>query len=398
MSTRNPIKDQVAIVGVGSAPYGRDLKRSLLDLGLEAARNAIEDAGIEKEQIDGICGNGMGPMVTHDAGFLSIQGALGIPKAGWVMNGWLGSQIVYAAQAVFSGGCDYCLIVQASQRTGAMSRSAFNDPFRRRATELASGGFGHQYSEGWIHSGEPYAAWMNKYMHDYGAPREMLGMVSINNRTWASLNPAAVLRTPITMEDYLNARMIREPLGLLDMDIPVDAAEAMVLTTAERARDLDRKPVYIHAMSLGGTLIGEYYENGLAWDETAPFVAFEKMWPGSDIGRDEIDLFYPYDGYTPNVISCIEAAGFAKTGETWDLFQDAWKEDEQRLRLNGRTYMSTNGGSMSHGRMGGFNYYVEGVRQLRGECNGRQVEDAKTALFGVGSFYHDPAAVIFRAD
>jgi acetyl-CoA acetyltransferase len=400
MSKRNPLKDQVAIVGVGSAPYGRDLGRSLLDLGLEAARNAIIDAGIEKEQIDGLCGNGMGTMVTHNAGFLSVQGALGIPKLDWVLNGWLGSQLVYCAQAVFAGGCDYCLIVQADLRSAGISRSAANDPFRRRAAELGSIGMhaGH-YSEAWVHSGEPYAAWINRYMHDYGAPREMLGMVAINNRQWASQNPAAAMRVPFTMEDYLSARIIREPLGMLDMDFPVDCAEALLLTTAERARDLAKPPVYIHALSLGGTEIGEYYENTPAWNETAPWVAMERLWPRSDLTLDDIDLFYPYDGYTPLTIAYTEAAGFAPPGGTWDLFQDAWDEDLQKLKLRGRTWVSTGGGSMSHGRMGGFNYYGEAVQQLRGEAtDGRQVDGAKTALLGIGSFFHDPAAVILRAD
>lgn len=404
-SNRNPLKDQVAIVGIGAAPFSRHSNRSLLDLGLEAAVNAIKDAGIDKGQIDGICGTGLGVMQTHNAGVLSLTGALGLPELSWAMNGWLGSQIVYSAEAVFAGTCDYCLIVQAEHRVPAWSASAANDPFRVRASNLgksvASPGtsevFDH-YSEGWIHSGEPYAAYMNWYLDKFGVPREMLGMMAINNRQWASQNPAAAMREPFTMDDYMSARMIRSPLGLLDLDLPIDAAEAMVITTADRAKDLPNKPVYIHALSLGQARVSEYYENAV-WGEQAPWKAFANLWKRSDIQREDIDLFYPYDGYTPTMVGHTEAAGFAPTGELWGLFQDSWDEGRQKLKLNGRTEVHTGGGSLSHGRLGGFNYYSEAVKQLRGQAEGdRQVPGATTALFGIGSFFHDPAAVIFRAD
>jgi hypothetical protein len=156
--------------------------------------------------------------------------------------------------------------------------------------------------------------------------------------------------------------------------------------------------VYIHAMSLGQGPIGEYYENAV-WGEQAPWKAFKTFWEKSDIQRDDIDLFYPYDGYTPIVIAYTEAAGYAPKGGTWGLFQDSWDEGRQKLKLNGRTEVATGGGSMSHGRLSGNNYYPEAVKQLRGTAeNGRQVEGAKTALFGIGSFFHDPVALVARAD
>ena len=400
LSTRNPLKDQVAIIGLGASPYGRHIGRSPLDLGLEAARNAIIDAGIDKEMIDGICGSGMNVMQTHHAGVLSLQGALGIPELNWMINGWLGSQLVYTTQAVFSGACDFALIVQSEVRGTWASTSAANDPFRLRRSQMSGGGggSGDDYASAWIHSGEPYAAWANKYMHDYGAPKEMLGLIAINNRQWASKNPAAVMRTPITMDDYMASRMIREPLGVLDLDLPVDGAEAMVLTTAERAKDFTDTPVYVHAATLGGAPIAEYYDNIADWTETAPWIAMKGLWPRSDLTVNDMDLFFPYDGYTPIAIAYIEAAGFCGPGESWGLLQDSWNEESSTLMLSGRTAVSTNGGSLSHGRLGGFNYYTEGVHQLRGTAGERQLQNPKAALFGVGSFHHDPAAVVLRAD
>jgi acetyl-CoA acetyltransferase len=399
---RNPLKDTLAVVGVGSTAYGRDLKRSELSLGLDAALQAIEDAGIDRQEIDGICGTGMTPVAVGGAGFLTLQGALGIEKATWVKNGWLGSCFVYAAEAVFSGLCDTALVVQAYTRNLTMSRSAANDPFRMRAAELdgqahpASGV--SDFARRWAHSGEPYAAWMGRYMHDYGATKTVFGRIAVNNRSHAANNPAAAMRTPITLDDYAESRMIWAPMQLLDMDLPVDCGEALIITTAERARDLPRKPVYIHAMSLGGSRVGEFYENTLSWNENSSWKSLEGLWERSELRVEDMDLFFPYDGYTINAVALTEAAGFCKPGEASDLFESSWDTDRNILRLRGRTYVSTNGGNLSHGRAGGFNYYTEAVRQLRGTEGERQVPGVKNALLCAGSsFFHDPAAVVLRA-
>jgi acetyl-CoA acetyltransferase len=151
-------------------------------------------------------------------------------------------------------------------------------------------------------------------------------------------------------------------------------------------------------MSLGGTRIGEYYENGLGWDKTSPWVAMEGLWQRSELRPQDIDIFFPYDGYTATALAHIEAAGFCGVGEAKDAFEDAWDPKESILKLNGRTRISTNGGSLSHGRAGGFNYYTEATTQLRGEAGAeRQVDGAKTALCSIGSFYHDPAAVLLHS-
>jgi acetyl-CoA acetyltransferase len=398
---RNPLRDRIAVIGVGSSPYGRDLKRTELSLGLEAALKAIDDAGIERQQIDGLCGSGMNPLAMGGAGFLSLQGALGIDKTTWVKNGWLGSSFVYAAEAVFSGLCDVALVVQTYTREVLMSRSAASDPFRLRAAEQKMGGMlfnEDDFARRWIHSGEPYAAWMGRYLRDYGVTKDVFGLMAVNNRSHATRNPNALLRTPITLDDYHASRMIWEPMQMFDMDVPVDCAEALIITTAERARDLDRKPVYVHAMSLGGTRIGEFYENTLGWTQNAFWVALEGLWARSELRVEDMDLFYPYDGYTLDAIATTEAAGFCKPGEASDFFQSSWDPKQNILRLNGRTLVTTHGGGLSQGRAGGFNFYTEAVRQLRGAEGVRQAAAAKTALVCIGSFFHDPSAVVLRAD
>lgn len=398
---RNPYKDKIAVVGVGSTPYGRDLRRSHLSLGLEAAVNAIQDAGLHKQDIDGICGSGMTPLAQGGAGFLSLQGALGIDTCTWALNSWLGSAFVYAAQAVATGLCDTCLVVQTYQRDPGMSRSANADPFRRALTKFGDVGGdigGSDFAKGWVHSGEPYAAWMRRYMHDYATNKDAFAYMAVNNRSHGSRNPAAVMQRPISLDDYHASRTIWEPMQIYDMDVPVDCAEAHVITTVERARDFRHKPVYVHAMSLGGTRCGEFYENTLGWTENAHWVAARGLWDRSDIRLPDVDIFFPYDGYTIDAIGVVEAVGYCEPGEAGNFLKSSWDPAENILKLDGRTQVSTHGGGLALGRAGGSNFYSEAVRQLRGTEGARQVADAKTALINIGSFFHDPAAVMLRAD
>jgi acetyl-CoA acetyltransferase len=404
MTVRNPLRGQVALVGVGQTEYGRNLGRTELSLGLEAARMAIVDAGLTKNDIDGICGTGAGFAFPYGANMLSLQEALGIPQVTWPVNGALGAAVVYAAHAVAGGACETAVVVQAYNRSVGMSRSARNDPFRLRSAQ-----FGLQEGAGQLgqlpghyeerYGVSAYCGLMQRYLHDHELSREVMGYLAVNNRTNAGLNEHAVMRTPITMDDYFNARMIRDPLGLLDMDLPVDGANAFVITTSERARDLKRKPVFFEAATFGQSGFGIHrYENVRAWNKTAPWYAMAALWQRTDYHVEDMDLFFPYDGYTPNAVNFTEAAGWCGEGEALDFFKQNWMPAENRLKIHGRTLFSSNGGSLSDGRTGGCNYYHEAVLQLRGDAGARQVPDAKTALLGIGSFFHDPVAVILRTD
>lgn len=395
------MKDKVAIVGVGATAYGRHLDRSRISLGLEAAKKAIHDAGLTKIDIDGIVGTGSGMFAVGEANFLSLQEGLGIPEITFCLNAEMTQGILHAAHAVYSGACDTALVVHAEIRSPTLSASARNEPLRMRAMEFQSNG--HQlfgdYAQGWVHSGEPYAALAGRYLHEFGVPREVLGLIAINNRTNATLNENAVLRTPITMDDYLSARMVRDPFGILDMDLPVDCGEALVITTAERARALRKKPIYIHAATFGEAMSGtEYYENVGDYRRMSPWVAMAALWGKSDLSLDDIDIFFPYDGYTINAICFTEAAGYCGAGEAWDFFRQNWDKTANRLNIRGKALFTTNGGSLSHGRSSGFNYYTESVLQLRGEAGSRQLAECRATLVASGSLYHDPAIAILRAD
>jgi acetyl-CoA acetyltransferase len=341
----------------------------------------------------------MTPLAMGGSGFLSMQGALGIDSCTWVKNSWLGSALVYTAEAVFAGLCDTALIVQTNMRAPTMSRAAARDPYRARAAQYrdVGGDVGvGDFAKRWHHSGEPYAAMARRYMHDYGVGREACALMAMNNRTHGANNPAAVIRQPLSLDDYYASPMIWDPMAKADMDVPVDCGEALIVTTAERARDLDVKPVYLHAMSLGGTRVGEYYENTLPWTENAFWVAMRGLQARSDLKAQDMDLFYPYDGYTVDAVAITEAAGFCAPGEAGAFLESSWDDQANILRLNGKTQVTTNGGGLSMGRAGGANLYAEAVRQLRGTEGARQVAGASTAMVGIGSFFHDPSAVVLR--
>jgi acetyl-CoA acetyltransferase len=217
------MKDQVAIVGVGETAYERGSGKSMLALALEAARGAIRDAGLHKEDVDGICAYAA---VSTEG----VQDALGIPEVTWCTNTAFhfipGQSLATAAHAVYSGACETALVVWASNHTSLTPR--IGPPVQ----------IANLFSE----SAEAYAAWASRYFHEYGLSPETLGLIAINSRTNASRNTNAAMKAPMTMDDYLHSRTIREPLRLFDMEIPVDSGNAYVLTTAERARGLPTGP------------------------------------------------------------------------------------------------------------------------------------------------------------
>ena len=391
---RNPAKDQVAIVGVGTTQFARSLPgRSGPSLALEASRNAILDAGLTAADIDGIAASAMPMYGSGGAGPVFLQEALGIPETLW--DATIAIPFPYplgaAVNAVFSGACTSALVVHSLFRVGA-SRSASSDPFRARWAPNMSGL--RRPAAG----SDGYAAFASRYMHDYGAKKEDFGLVAINERANASRNPHAAMREPISMDDYLNARMIRWPLGLLDMDVPIDGADAVVVTTAERARDLAKKPVYVHAISSGRT--EHPTVTGLeSLEYNAQHVVVNALKQKSDIGLTEGDLFFAYDGFTVITLNWIENAGWCGKGEAPAFLRQHWDDDANGVRINGRMPLNPHGGNLSEGATQGSGHTREAVTQLRGEAGDRQVAyDPKSAVLMLGGMYMNAVGMVLRAD
>ncbi len=387
---RNPARDEVAFAGVGTTPYVRDAGgRSAAALACDAARSAIEDAGIDRIEIDGICGSSV-PTVT-------VQAALGLPSVTWWSNSSLPFSllVIEAMNAVYSGACTTALVYHASLRGAGASASAAADPFRihnasdshghnvHMAAESPSGTFG-------------YSAWAQRYLDEYRTGRETFGMIAVNGRTNAGGNPHALFRTPLTMDDYLGARMIREPLCVLDMDPPVDAADAFIITTAERARDLPHRPVALHAASSGRT-DRPYADQLESYTRSGKEVVAQRLWAKSELALSDVDVFFPYDGFSIMAVSWIEAVGYCQSGEAGPFLSKHWSAEEDRVLIDGRVPINTHGGSLSEGATQGAGHFREAVNQLRGEAGPRQVPAAQVALVTPGGFLWNATGFVLRS-
>jgi len=390
MMVRNPAKDAVAIVGLGTTPYRRDAGgKSPLALACDAAVAALADCGLAPQDVDGV------GATTVPSG--SIQAALGVGEVGWWVNVTMPVSLVMmeAVNAVFSGACTTALVCHATYRGAGASRSAAADPFRVHAVgdahghnlamqpETPSGTFG-------------YCAWAGRYLHDAGCGREVFGRIAVNSRTNATRNPHALFREPLTMDEYLAGRMIREPLSIFDMDPPVDSGDAFVVTTAERARDLVDRPVYVHAGSLGRT--GHPYADQLTdYQHTGKEIVADRLWAKSDLTLEDVDVFYPYDGFSIMAVSWFEAFGYCKTWEAPEFLADQWDDAGNRLLLDSRVPVNTHGGSLSEGATQGAGHWREAVDQLRGTAGDRQVDGASCALLAPGGFMWNATGFVLRA-
>ncbi len=233
VATRKTGTDAAAIVGIGRTAYSRNLEgRTDGSLVLEAATKAMSDGGLRREEIDGICGDGspVGVSTAYVASGLGLDGLSYFSNTGALYI----FSLAAARNAIAAGQCNTVLVFHSAFRSPGMSQSAAADPFRMRAASRAFGSRGVLPEN--LLGGISYPLWASRYMAEYGLTREQLAKVALSDRQNAMRNPHAVMRRPLTIEEYLAARYIQEPLCLLDMDVPIDGATAMVLTSAERAR------------------------------------------------------------------------------------------------------------------------------------------------------------------
>jgi acetyl-CoA acetyltransferase len=232
---------------------------------------------------------------------------------------------------------------------------------------------------------------MRRRIDELGGSIEDYGHIAINARRWASMNEAAVLRDPITMDDYLGSRILAEPLHLFDCDYPVSGATAVVMTTAERARDLAKPVIAIDAFAAA---TGPNPD----WLQAEDFLfgatrrCGERLWSRSSLTPQDVDVAELYDGFTHITLSWLEALGFCGIGEA-----GAFLDSGKTIGPGGTLPLNTHGGQLAAGRLHGLGMLAEAVQQLRGECGERQVPDAKVAVVSNG---HGPqcGAIVLRTD
>ncbi|TAM65160.1 MAG: thiolase family protein [Mycobacterium sp.] len=374
----NPLRHRVAIAAAASTGFtATNSERTQTGLAAQACIDVIRQCGLTAADIDGLCGSWP---TTAD-----LQNTLGIPRTTWTANPLIpfGNHLAAAAAAVYAGLANVVLVYHAAYRMAWNTASSMRDPFRRIATPgLADPHPGPETMAASV----GYAGWASRYVHDYRVPRAALGRVALNDRSNAARNPLAALRTPITMDDYLAARMIREPLCLLDMDLPVDGADAFIVTSAERARDMPFPPVLIDAVVLGQSDRNDEDQiRGL--DHHGQQVVVDTLKAKSDFWIEDTDVYFPYDGFSILALNWIENTGWCGRGEAGDFLEEHWDETTNRVLINGRVPINPHGGSLSEGATQGSGHVREAVHQLQGLAGERQVPDAQRALLTPGGFF-----------
>ena len=229
----------------------------------------------------------------------------------------------------------------------------------------------------------------NQYLHRYGAPREMLGLIAVNGRRNAALNPAAIYRDPMTMDDYLSARPITSPFGLYDCDVPCDGSIAVIVSAASVADDLPHPAVRIEAV---GTQILER----VSWDQDTlthePQVIGQAahLWTRTGVRPSDVDVALVYDGFTFNAISWLEGLGFCGFGEAYD-----WLDGGRRIALDGELPVNPHGGQLSEGRSARLRLPVRGghpVAPRRRRAPGGRRQDGSRHLRRWHAVRRAPAA------
>lgn len=379
----NSLKDKIAIVGVGATRQGKLPGSTPVTLGTEAFKLALDDSGLHKGQIDGLLTM---PGTTSPEGslnYLRMGETLGIdPKYTGSMTmggGTCGALIQNAAMAIESGMADYVACVFAdTARTG-------NYRFGRAS------GWGDSWGIwGMFGAAANSAMAASRHMALYGTTSRHLGNVAVACRKHASMNPNAVMRDRFTVDDHQASRMVVEPFHLLDCCLISDGGVSIILTSAERAKDLKQKPVLISGM--GQAYTTQNMEREDWWYVPHQKDALARAYKMAGVGPKDIDVAQLYDNFTMSVILWLEHAGFCGVGEGGPFTEGG------RIELGGQLPINTAGGNLSESYMEGWLHAVEGVRQIRGQGGERQVKDAQTCLVtGRGMTLNCSNAMILRA-
>lgn len=367
------LKDKAAIVGIGWTKYSKNSGVSVLSLALEACTKAIDDAGLKVEDIDGIVTYNMGDSVPP----MAVATYLGLPQLRYNLEYRAGgngasSSVATAALAVIGGMARNVVVFRAMN-----GRSGFRLGGSGWVPE-ASGEAQFTFPFGWVTFAQYLAMWCRRHMIEYGTTSRQLGAIAVACRKHASLNERAQMRTPITIEEHQNSPLIVDPFRLLDICVETDGGCAVVVTTAERARDLRHRPVYIMAAAHGGGPKPGYEFNGfIPWEDYtkcyAHYIA-PQLFGMAGITPKDVDVAEIYDCFTFSCLLQMEGFGFCKPGEGGAFVEGG------RIELGGELPLNTHGGLLSEGYIHGLNHVVEAVSQLRGEAGPRQVKDAEVAL------------------
>ncbi|MQA84425.1 MAG: thiolase [Streptosporangiales bacterium] len=359
-----PTKGRIAVVGVAESDLGKVTDGlTPLDLAAQAAGAALAEAGLTKDDVDGLfSASSYHPNATLEVGeYLGIRPRYSDGSS--IGGSSFVSHLLHAAAAIEAGMCEVALIAYGSTQRSDGGRLI--TPSRPMPYEAP------------YHPRFPvsmYALAASRHMYEYGTTREQLAEVAVAAREWARLNPKAFLRDPLTVEDVLASRMVSSPLTVRDCCLVTDGGGAVVVTSAERARDLRGDPIYL----LGG---GEahHHRNISQMPDltvTAAVDSGSRAFAAAGLLPEDVDVVQLYDAFTVNVLLFLEDLGFCEKGEGGAFVSGG------RIAPGGELPVNTNGGGLSycHPGMYGIFVVIEAVRQLRGEGGDRQVAGAQVAL------------------
>jgi acetyl-CoA acetyltransferase len=383
------VPEQRAIIsGIGISRVGRKTGIAGLDLTRESVAAAIADAGLRPDDIDGIATLGETPAADVAEAF----GMHDLQQVEMVASGGLLAPVMGAFLAVASGDARHVLVYRTVQMMGGAifqpdaGRGAPQPP---RPPRLPAGGEGqaamargmgdmaslltyHAYSAAnWL------AMHARRHMHLYGTTKEQLGWLAINSRANAALNERAAYRDPITMDDYLAARPVSDPFGLLDCDVPIDGSIAVVVSHADYAADAPNPAVRVQSM--GGAPGTGGWDQRPDYPKMASVDAAAELWSKTDLEPSDVDIAELYDGFTFLTFAWLEALGFCGDGESGPFVDGG-----SRIALDGELPVNTYGGQLSAGRMHGYWVLHEACLQLRGQAGPRQVQRAEVATVTIG--------------
>ncbi len=377
----NDLGGKVAIVGIGATEFSKDSGRSEMSLACEATLAAIRDAGLTPSDIDGMVTytpeNNPEVEIARHVGIGALRHFSRVHYGGGAACG----TVALAAMAIASGAADAVVCYRAfnersGRRFGAGVQDIPNAATAERAQFAYTTPFGQLTPASWV------AMVAQRYMHDYGATSESFGHVAVAGRRHAATNPAAwFYEQPITMEDHQNSRWIVEPLHLLDCCQETDGAQALVVVSAERAKDLPNRAAVVTACAQGAGVeqwtMTSFYRDDIAQLPEMKIVA-DELWGSSGLTPSDIQTAILYDHFTPYVLMQLEEFGFCGRGEAKDFVTGG------RLEVGGALPINTHGGQLGEAYIHGMNGIAEAVRQIRG-TSVNQVGDVTNVLVTAGT-------------
>lgn len=356
----DPLRSKAIVTGIGTTKFGVLPEEDAYSLGAAALTVALADAGIDRHDIDAL-------IVVRIPDYQQFANGYGIdPKLAFALQGQ-GRMTGVAMQLGAS------LIASGAARNVAIAYG--NDGRSRGATYGGSSdGYGGGNAADWrtygmTSPGAVHALMFAQHAHQYGTDDLALANVAVTFRQHASLNPEAVMRKPITIDDHQNSRFIVEPLRLFDYCLINDGGVAVVLSSADSARDQRHPPVYIRGIGTQTKLARSGFPPADYW--RAPMQAVgASAFAMAGLAPDDMNALMIYDNFSPVVLFCLEGFGYCKPGESGQWIADG------NLKLDGRYPSNTNGGHLSESYMQGWGLVAESVRQIRRTAHGRQIENA----------------------